>query len=198
MVVEGLGDRKAFPTLVTKTAQLFGQDVFVCHIVEGGGWEVLKAPGELERNVALAAADKNPDEVLVVVDLEDDCAKNQYEENVVRLSELCTRFKIPVKLCFCVREFETWFLEGYEGIVQNSSEQDIKEKFVNPSRLNARGAKEEFERLIGRSYRQSIDQEKYAKRLELSALFGSSRSYRKFAKIVSNLPYETLEQRVTT
>lgn len=189
MVVEGLGDRKAVPSLVAKTALLFDKQVFVSHLVEGGGWDVLKTSGELERNCLLAAADGDPDEIVILVDLDDDCAKTESEVIQDRLAAASAATHLPVRLCFAVREYETWFLEGLEGIIENSPEIDWKIKELSPQQRRVRAAKELFENAMGLSYRQSIDQDKFTKKLKLDVLLRRSRAYRNFAKIISGEDY---------
>lgn len=193
MVVEGLGDRKAFPSVVAKTGDLLNDPICVCHIVEGGEWPSLKRVGELERNCLLAAKKGDPHEILVAIDLDDLCAKQEYEQAQNRVSSLSDRLGLPVSIVFCVREFETWLLEGYAEIVINSPDIIWKEPSISIEMTRVRGAKGQFERLCGVSYRQSIDQVKFAKRLDLKSLFSKSRSYQKFTKTLTGLSYEEIQ-----
>jgi hypothetical protein len=186
-VVEGLGDRRAISTLVAKTAQLLGMQVYVSHIVEGGGWARQKKPDELEKNCFLAAADENVDGILVLVDLEDDCAKDEYEQQLERLASIGERLGMPVELCFCIREYETWFLQTFAQIREASPDIDWERDNLEAGAVSCRGAKECFERHLGSHYRPPIDQDKFTKRMDLSNLLEKDRSFQKFAKAIGVL-----------
>lgn len=194
LVVEGLGDRKSFPSLVAKTGEAFGQQVFVRQVVEAGGWNCLRADGGLEKFCRLAAADGNVDAILVVIDLDDGCAKAEFELSAPRLVAVEQMIGIPISLCFCVREFEAWFLHCLDEIRVASDEiswQEIEE-LGDPDQI--RGAKEVFGKHFGSRYRPSIDQEKFAKRIDIPALANRSRSFRKFIRCVTGVTYSQITE----
>lgn len=187
MVVEGLGDRRAVSALVAKTAMVLGGHAYVAHVVEGGEWARQKKENELEKNCLLVAAEDDVEAILILVDLEDECAKVEYESSLTRLQDISHRTNLPVRLCFAVREYETWFLESFEFIKQNSPDIEWKRDELEVGAVGLRGAKECFERHLGSHYRPSIDQEKFTKRMNIQHLLATSRSFQKLAKNLSEL-----------
>jgi hypothetical protein len=193
LVVEGLGDRKSFPSLVTKAAQLCGEQVYVTKIIEAGDWPKIRRPGELERFCKLASIANGVDEIVLALDLDDGCAKSEYEASLDRLAAVSCAIGKPVHLCFCTREFETWFLLNLEDLRSASPEIEWSEADPPENVEGIRAAKQAFERQLGSKYRESIDQEKFAKRLNLETLYSASRSFRKFVKSITGLTYEETE-----
>jgi hypothetical protein len=193
LLVEGLGDRKSFPSLVAKTGQMYGSEVYVTKVIEAGEWRKIRRPAELERYCKLASIADGVDEVVIAVDLDDGCAKVEFEAHALRLTQISEAIGKPVKLCFCVREFETWFLLNLDDLKAASPEIDWSEADPPANPEEIRAAKQAFERLIGSKYRESIDQEKFAKRLNLKSLFEVSRSYRKFTSCITGLTYEEMQ-----
>lgn len=186
-VVEGLGDRRSISALVAKTAQLLGEQVYVTHVVEGGGWGRQKKQDELEKNCLLVAADEDVVGIIILVDLEDDCAKEEYEQQIERLAAIAERVGVPVELCFSVREYETWFLQNFTHIREASTDIEWARAELEPGAVACRGAKECFERHLGSHYRPAIDQEKFTKRMNLEHLLATDRSFQKFAKVINSL-----------
>lgn len=190
LVVEGLGDRLTFPSMVAKTAQVFEEHVFVSNVVEGGGWTRLRKPGQLERFCKLASVKNGVQKVIVVVDLDDDCAMEESESCSARIGDLENELGIPVSVCFCIREFECWLLDGLQSIKNNSSDVTWRDHNDGRNPCEIRDAKGAFAQHLGSNYRESIDQVKFAKRIDLRELILVNRSYRKFGKCVTGLEYE--------
>lgn len=191
-IVEGLGERKAVRTLVTKTAKLFGKNVFVSGIVECGNWNALKKHNGLEKYGRLLLADVSCDMLLYLVDLDDGCPVEEFTS----MSERAESFSKVVKKQVCIvlmsREYETWFLQDLDGIRERSPEVEWVNGKAFEDPLEHRDAKGIFESYLRLAYRPSIDQDRFTKRLDLTLLLTKSRSLRKLAKHLTKLTYEEL------
>ena len=93
LIVEGKGDVKAFPSLVAKAAAAFEIQLFPSGPpIRASEAKKLKRPGELERYLWLAASRDEAEEILLIVDLDDGCAKdfavefNQRAANVSKVT----------------------------------------------------------------------------------------------------------------
>ncbi len=191
VVAEGVGDERALPVLITKSAAAFGHEVYATKVIRAGGWPRLRQPGQLERFCRLAGSHSGIHSVVVVVDMDDDCAKREYISVLPRLAAISNLICLPVRICFCVREFEAWLLEGFEQIRVKSPEVSWAGS-PPPYPDLVRGAKEAFEKLLGSKYRESVDQEKFSRRLDPRSLYRSSRSFRKFVRVVCDVDYTKL------
>ena len=192
-IVEGLGDRKSFPTLVAKTSQMFDKQVFVHHLIECGGWGALKRDGGLERYGRLMAASADIDTIIFAVDLDDGCpveAVNLIEE---RRENLSVQLNVPVSVCLLNREYETWFLQDLLGIRQRSPEVEWVEGYEIANPLEIRDAKGAFSRAMRLTYRPSVDQDRFTKKMDLHSLLGESRSLRKLACVLSGLSHAEVQ-----
>lgn len=187
VVVEGLGDRRATPCLIAKSAALIGLHVFASEIVEGGGWDKQKKPNELEKNCLLVASNDDIAGILVLVDLEDGCPVEELNAIHERVEQLSDRIGLPIDICFCQREYETWFLETLAEIAENTPELDWQNDRVQSINTGVRGAKEEFSRCINSRYRPSIDQEKFTKKVPFDLLRLRSRSYCRLLNCLTRL-----------
>lgn len=192
-VVEGLGERKSVSTLVAKTAQLFGSHAYVGSIVECGSWGAIKKANGLEKFGRLLLAEDDCDCLLYLVDLDDGCPKEEYEGIVARRDEFSNSVGKPVHIVLMDREYETWFLQDLNGIKLRSPEVEWVE--TGPEVIDAftfRDAKGAFERHLLFTYRPSIDQAKFTKKLDLGELLASSRSLRKLACAITGWSHDDL------
>lgn len=187
LVVEGLGDRRAAPSLIAKSAALIGMQAFASEIVEGGGWDRQRKPNELEKNCLLVAANDDICGILILVDLEDNCPVDEVAAIQERVSVIAERIGLPIDICFCCREYETWFLDTIVEISVETPELDWQEDCIRSVRPNARGAKEELSKCMNASYRPSIDQEKFTKKMPLDLLRVRNRSYRRLLSCLGRL-----------
>lgn len=106
MIVEGKGDVSAATSLVAKVAARFEVGaVVVGNPIRAGEAKKLRRPGELERFVLLAAG-HDVDEIFILLDLDDGCAKHWQAEFRQRAEAALAGTAKRIKLCFCVREFE--------------------------------------------------------------------------------------------
>ena len=184
-VVEGLGDRKAIPSLVSKTALFMQHQAFVVNIVECGGWGALKKEGGIERYARLVKAGQILDRVICAVDLDDHCPVTESSSIAARVETLQHQIGIPIQLCFFTREYETLFLHGLDGIRSRSTDVEWIDPYQvgNPGQL--RDAKGTFSRAMKLPYRPSIDQDKFTKRLEIAEIIGLSRPLRRLASFIT-------------
>src|SRR4051812_10804584 len=127
-IVEGKGDVKSVPSLIAKAGAAFNVHLVPCEppILAGGALK-LKRPGELERFLQLAATRKDVEEIYVVLDLDDGCAKDFAEDFTRRALLVEPSIKVPIHACFCVREYEALFLSDIDNLRRMLPEYEIVE-----------------------------------------------------------------------
>jgi hypothetical protein len=192
LVVEGPGDADAFPVLATKTGLEFGHHIIAPRPIRAGSYLRLQRAGELERFVVMAATRQEADVVLIVVDLDDGCASEFHEEFARRAQAAADPFGKPVRVCFCIREYECWFLEDVANLIDQTPEIPWVDGYACANPPAIRGAKEELKRAMRKNYKETQDQSYFTRKLNLGELFVRSRSYRKFVKSVTGMSYEAL------
>ena len=124
-------------------------------------------PGELERAITQALRDRpDPSGVLVLLDVDDDCAARLGPELLARAQEVSRGY--PVSVVFAVRELEAWFLGGIESL---RGQRGIRGDAAWPGDPEApRGAKERVESLMGgRTYLDTDDQPALMAMLDIGA-----------------------------
>ncbi|URI15963.1 DUF4276 family protein [Brevundimonas albigilva] len=189
MIVEGPGDISAFPTLVAKTGAMFGMDLFANKPIKAGGYHRLALPGQVERFVEMAAGREGIDSVMIAVDLDDGCPRDAADSLRRRAESVSQLFGKPIKLSFCVREYESWILHDLANLKAFAAEYNWDANYVCNSPEQKRGAKEAVEKAIQRKYKEISDQQALTKKLNLKTVYVASRSYRKFCKEVTGLSY---------
>lgn len=123
--------------------------------------------GKLENTIRLHKKYEDCAAVLILVDMEDHCAKDKAFEITGRISRM-EPLPFSVAVVCAVREYESWFLASLESIA-NRSYGDKPEK-----RRNAKGwLNEELE------YREVHDQAGYTKALDIDLALARSRSFRR-------------------
>ena len=195
LVVEGDGDVQSMPSLVAKTVNRLGLSVIPCEQpIRSGEARKLRRPGELERFLRLAASREEASEILVVLDLDDGCAAAWHEEFRQRADPISQASGKRIGICFCVREFEGWILASLDSVRQGYPEIGIEEAIFVENHEDIRGAKERLREICGRhGYKETRDQVKMTKKLDLNRLYECSRSFRKFVKELSGLSYEEID-----
>jgi len=108
-IVEGYGDVQAVPALIAKTSILLGNPAIASDPIRAGEWKLLRRPGVVEGYLELAAS-RQWDLILVVLDLEDDCAMAEAAVARERVEQWKDGRDIKVEIVFMVREYETLFL----------------------------------------------------------------------------------------
>ena len=192
LIVEGPGDISAFPNLVSRLAVEFGFSFFASEPIKAAGLHRLRQPGQLERYVALGMSHPDVSSVVVAIDLDDGCVLRVKEELEERRIQLAVRFGRRVELVFCLREYEAWFLSQLENLRHSVSEYDWDEGFVVEDATAIRDAKGAVRNAIGRSYKETIDQLKLTRGLDLSSLYRENRSFRRLVKALSGMEYGEL------
>ena len=176
-IAEGYGDVDALPSLIAKTGAEAGRVIVSPNPIRGGEWPSIKRAGILERLLELAAS-RGWDQIMIVLDLDDGCPVNAYDEAVARVEAWRDGREVKVSVVFFPREYETLFLHevGCLG--------DINAEHVPENPESIRGAKEIVKQLIGRRYKETTDQRGFTEKLNLSELEIRSRPFRKFKKEV--------------
>lgn len=194
LVVEGDGEMRAVPTLIARTGLELGLGSFAPRPIKAGNHVKLARPGEIERFALLAASQPGAQLVLILLDIDDDCAAQLKSDFEQRTNHLEARFGIPIRVCFCVREFECWFLECVVQLA--ASVPDFGWLNVDPVQdpHGIRGAKEKLQERFAKHYKPVSDQEKLVRGLDLPALYRSNRSFRRFVRALSGYEYADLDQ----
>ncbi len=108
-IVEGYGDVAAVPQLLVLAGALIGSPNVAKNPIRAGEWKQLRGNGVLERYLSLAAS-RVTDQILVLLDLEDDCCAKEYAGAIQRIAVWDNGRGISVGVAFFVREYETLFL----------------------------------------------------------------------------------------
>lgn len=182
VVVEGYGDVQAMPVLIGKIGGKLGKMIIASDPIRAGEWPSLRNIGKLERSLDLAAS-REPDGILVALDLDDGCPVDEGIQFQNRVDAWLAGRQIPVTSVFLTREYETMFLHcpGSLGAFDPTA--------LPAQPNNIRGAKERIRDLIGRRYRETQDQKAFTARLDLDILYRESRPFRRMCKAVSGMPY---------
>jgi hypothetical protein len=192
LVVEGQGDEAAFPVLVARICELYGQHLIAPNPIRSGGLNKLERPGEIERFAVLAASRADVQRVIIVADIDDGCPVEKARHLQQRVASAEQRFAKPIHVCLAVREFEGWLLCDLDNIRQLVREYPWKQEVVCEDGNLVRGAKEHLGRAMGRRYREPIDQAVLSRHINVHNVAEKSRSFRKFIKAVTGLSYERI------
>lgn len=185
-IVEGYGDVQAVPSLIAKTSNLLGSPAVASDPIRAGEWKLLRRPGIIEDYLELAAT-RQWDLILVVLDLEDDCAMAEAASARERIELWKNGRDIKVEIVFMVREYETLFLWCPSCLpVSNNAALP-----ADPD--NIRGAKERVKQLTARRYKETQDQLRYTQSLDIAVLYKACRSFRRFCKALSGVDYDVLD-----
>lgn len=193
MILEGPGDLAAVPCLIAKTGQQLGMQIFAHDPIVCGGVHKLIRDGELERYAKLAASKPDTESILIILDLDDGCAAEFHAKFKARLDNISDELGKSVRVCFCVREYECWFLEDLENLKMVAPEYDWVEDYTCPEPAAIRGAKGYLNRGMRKHYKEITDQLALTRRLNFQHLFERSRSYRKFARALTGFEYDILQ-----
>ena len=125
---------------------------------------------------------------MVVLDLEDDCVKDERLTADKRVTAWRGSRNIRVEVVFLNREYETLFLQATACLG------DIAPQSAPNNPETVRGAKERVKQMIGRRYKETQDQVRFTQQLDLKALYPASRAFRRFCKALCGEEYKTLAQ----
>lgn len=192
VIVEGQGDVTAISSLIAKTGKLFGETIIASDPpIRGGEARKLRRQGELERMLRMATSRPDAEEVLVLVDLDDDCPAQFHAEFTARAQAIAEQCGKPIRFCFCVREYEAWFLADLDTLRAALPDYGWTDDTF-PAPEDIRGAKEALRRACHKGYKQSRDQLAFTKKIDIYRLALASRSFRKFVKSITNKSYEEI------
>lgn len=193
MIVEGQGDVDAFPHLVGKIGAWIGAGLFIKNPIRAGGWGRVCKEGGLEKLVALAVSREGCNRVVIAVDLDDGCPVVEQNKISQRIAKLQETYGIIIELCFCLREFEAWYLRCIDLLADLLEDSSTDLENVINSAANVRDAKGTLRRLLKDGYSVSSDQGQLMSRIDPAILFFRDRSFRRLVKAISGLDYDLLE-----
>lgn len=192
-IVEGHGETFAVPELLRRLVPM----------IDGNRWaEVLPPirtqrslivkPGELERRVELAArlVQGKGGAVLVILDIDDDCAATVGPELLTRVK--ACRADIPSAVVLPVCEFEAWFLAAAASVAgKRGLPSDLQPPDDAEAIRDAKGWLQE-RRTDGLSYSPTTDQPALAATFDPLAARDGSASFDKLWRDVERLLGETM------
>ena len=106
---------------------------------------------------------------------------------------IAERFGKKLRICFCLREYEAWFLANLADLRNALPEYNIDPDAAFPNAREVRGAKEALKKACrAKGYRPARDQNLFSKRINVQNLMRDCRSFRKFVKEASGKSYDDL------
>ena len=184
-IVEGHGEVKAVPTLLQRVCRELGvHDVVVKQPIRMHRSQLVKRDG-LEGSIRMARMRENLGGIVVLFDADDDCPK----EVAPRLSEWAKRAAAPVpcEVVLANREFEAWFLGGFDGF---RNERGFRRNAVSANDPESvRDAKGELGILLdlGRAYLPAVDQKRLAGLFDLQGATARCRSFRRLKSALRSI-----------
>ena len=179
-IVEGDGEVKALPVLLRRLGEWRTPQVqsHVLPPIRVQRNRFLNRPEEFRRHLLLAAAKSGSSGwILILLDADDDCPVTKGQE-ILTLARAEVPHR-PVAVVLANREYEAWFiasahsLNGYRSFMSRAGDQTVD----SDSPRDAKGWMRE--RMSTTAYRETTDQPAFSARMDLSAAFEKSRSFRK-------------------
>ena len=183
-LVEGEGDKKAVPTLLTKILTDLKQwGWYVGETIAVGSLAKLKK--NLAKYLSHAIKKKNCGAILMLLDLDDGCPK----EEANQLAEQLRPFNLaqPVAIVFAYREYETWFLASLPTI---AGHYNLPANLTYDKEVEAKRAAKEWLDYHMRpklTYKERIHQAKFTQLLDIELAFEHSRSFRRLYHAIEEL-----------
>lgn len=183
-IVEGPGDVDAVPVLVRR--------ILECH--QWFDWSVARPKkagnlGKLKRNldryVLYAQKERGCGAILILLDLDDGCPKDEAYDLAVQARELASPY--PIAIVLAHREYEAWFLASMATIAGHVPlptdlvyEGNVEDRRDAKGWLTARMPP-------GRAYKETIHQARFASLIDLDIARQRSRSFRRLLHAVEQL-----------
>ncbi len=179
-IVEGDGEVAALPVLLRRlgewrTPQVPSQVLPPIRVQKN---RFLNRPEEFRRHLLLAAAKCGPSGwILILLDADDDCPVTKGRE-IMELARVEVPHR-PVAVVLANREYEAWFiasaqsLSGHRSFMSRVGDQTIDSDMPRDAKGWMR------ERMSNAAYRETTDQPAFSARMNLSAAFEKSMSFRK-------------------
>ena len=184
-VVEGHGEVEAVPILLRRL------------IDEAGAWQIgvgrpvrrtrhqLVHEPELTRSIRIALEQPECGAIIILFDGDDDCPA----ELGPRLQRIASQTAggTPCEVVLAHREYEAWFLAGFDSLRGHKMILDHAETPRDPER--PRDAKGRFEKIMrpDTSYVERVDQPKFTALFDVPGARLRSRSFRKLTKSFGSL-----------
>ena len=184
-VVEGHGEVEAVPILLRRLIDEAGAwQIGVGRPVRRTRYQLVHEP-ELARSVRIALEQPDCGAILILFDGDDDCPA----ELGPRLQRVASQAAggIPCEVVIAHREYEAWFLAGFDSLRVHKMILDHAATPRDPER--PRDAKGRFETMMrpDTSYVVRVDQPKFTARFDLPGARLRSRSFRKLTKSFGSL-----------
>lgn len=174
----------ALPTLITKILSDMNRwDWYVGPPIKVGSLDKLRK--ELSRTLGAAAKRNNCEAILIVLDMDDGCPK----EEALQLGEDIRPLNLaqPVAIVFAHREYEAWFLASLPSLAGHYG---LPASVVYKGEAEAkRGAKEWLGYQMPRraKYREKVHQKKFSSLIDLELAYENSRSFRRLYHAIEEL-----------
>lgn len=186
-IVEGPGDVQAAPVLLRKILSdyLKCYDIGVVKPKKAGGRSALDRAGGIEKFIEYASTTPNCGGILVLVDSDEDCARDWAKRTCDRCREVGV--PVPIAVVCAVREYEAWFLASLDSIRGSGQFNQEIHYDGNPEALG--GVKEWFTQQMppGRAYKETIDQASITSLIDISLARDNSRSFRRLCHAIEEL-----------
>ena len=184
-VVEGHGEVEAVPILLRRLiAEAEAWQIGVGRPVRRTRHQLVHEP-ELTRSVGIALEQPDCGAILILFDGDDDCPAElgPYLQGVATQAARGT----PCEVVIAHREYEAWFLAGFDSLRGHKMILDHAETPRDPER--PRDAKGRFEKMMRprSSYVERVDQPTFTALLDLPAARRRSRSFRKLTRSFGSL-----------
>jgi Domain of unknown function (DUF4276) len=187
-VVEGHGERTAFPILIRRLAQeefgYYDLTIAPAHRLPRGrldkGYDLEKAAELARRRIAQHG---RHGAIVLLMDADDDCAAQLAPSLRSRLRAAVGA--VPLSVVLATREYEAWFLAAAQSLRTSGRVSPTAMPPPNPEAI--RGAKEYLEREIlnpGATYSETVDQEAFTAIMSLKEA-NACRSFRKLYKDIA-------------
>jgi hypothetical protein len=187
-IVEGHGEVDAVPVLVRRIVQRAFPNLLF--ITPRPPFKIQRSRithrEELQKAIELFAPHvRGRGFILIVVDADDDppCVLGP------RVRELARRADIAIEVAVATREFESWFIAAAPSLPGVAGSAGPAPAAVE----DIRGAKEWLSRRLGRTYKETTDQELFSRALDLDMAMAAP-SFRKFHDKVIRLCESLLPQ----
>ena len=195
VIVEGDADSEAVPFLLRRVIeheQMFDHDILE-RPIRARDIPTVRRAGELERFVQYACARPRCDSVLVLIDCDDDCARDVAFEFCKRVNDIAQRARKKVGIGFFCREFEALFLCSISSLNENYPElgftlDDAPAPEVVERVRDAKGTLAGL--MSSRSYKPTRDQAPFVSALDLDYLVQHSRSFQHVRRLMEWLRQE--------
>jgi hypothetical protein len=187
-IVEGHGEVPSVPIIVrriaAKTSGCVPFNVLLPIRVKRNRF--IQQEDEFKRVLGLAGAKAGGHgAILILLDSDDDCAKDVAVDLLERARKACSG--VHVAVVFAVREFEAWYLAAASSLAGKRGLPTTLSDHSSPE--SPRDAKGWLSKNMprGQSYRETIDQPAFAGVLDLDLARGQSPSFDKFCREIEKI-----------